>query len=177
MNNRKILGITIIMTALLVLTVTSVVAANGLYHSRGPNNWQEDDGFEDGYMWGPMHDSAWYSDQERGFKSLHSFIFESIADISDLTVEEIEERINDGEHLFTIAIDAGVSQENYFQTMFDARESYFEDTTDEDRFREDNFQWMFGHMDEFQKSPFYGGCHGDFQSEFGPNYRLDGPRE
>lgn len=177
MNNRKILGITIILTAVLVLTVTSVVAANGLQHHRGPINFQTEDDFEDNYPWGPMHDSGWYSDRERGFRSLHSIMVEAIAAISDLSIEEIEERINDGEHLFIIAVGAGVSQEDYFQMMLDARESYFGSTTNEDRFREGNFYWMFEHMDEFQEAPFYDACHGGTQSEFRSNYRPDGPRE
>ena len=177
MNKRKILGVTLILTAVLLFAITGVVAANSLNHGRGPINWQSEDGVEDGFIWGPMHGSGWIENRGNDFGPMHTTMVEAIADVSDLTEEEIDTRINNGEHLFTIASEVGISQEDYFQLMYDVMGSYFDGLADEDQFTEDDYRWMFDHMDEYRGEPFYGGCHDDYQPGFGSGYRFDGRRK
>lgn len=177
MNKRKFLGIALILTAVLLLTATGVVAANSLRHGSGPTNWESERNYEDDHMWGSMHGFGWDSDQESNFTPLHTRMVDSIAEASGLTLEEIEARIKTGEHLFSIAIDAGVSQEDYFQLMVDTRSSYLEGTVEEGQLYETDYQWMFDHMNEIQRQSFYGGCHDLYPSEYEQNYPRNGRRK
>jgi hypothetical protein len=166
MNKRKILGMTLILTVVLLLAATGVVAANGLRHGRGPTNWRSEQNFEDDHMWGPMHEFGWYSNQESGYRSLHSLMVESLAEISELSVGQIEARINNGEHLIAIASAAGVSLEDYYQMMVDTRRSYLEGAVEEGQISDEAYQWMFDHMNEIEGQSFYGGCHNFYSSEY-----------
>jgi hypothetical protein len=169
MNKRKLFGIALIFTAVLLLAATGAVAAKSLLHGRGPISGEEEENYEDEYFWGPMHGYGMSGDLESGF----GLMVEALADVSELTLEEIEARINNGEHLFTIAADAGLSQEDFYQMMFDVRRSYSEGVVEQGQLSDDD-QWMFDHMDEFQGQPFYVGCHGFYPSEFESNYQRDG---
>lgn len=174
MNKRIISGIAIILTAVLLLAATGVVAANTLRHGRGPTNWEAEQNYEDDYMWGPMHGYNWYSDRENGFTAIHSLMIEKLSEVSELTVEEIEDRINNGEHMITIAVEAGVSLEDYYQMMVDTRKSYFEESLEEGQLSEENYQWMFDHMNEIEGRPFFGGCHNLNPLEYEQNYPFNG---
>lgn len=169
MNKRKLLGIALIFTAVLLLAATGAAAANSLLHGRSPISGEAENNYEDDYIWGSMHGYGWPGDLGSGF----GLMVESLADVSELTQEEIEARINNGEHLFTIAADAGVSQEDFYQMMFDVRGSYAEGVVEQGQLSDD-YQWMFDHMDEFQGQPFYDGCHGFYPSAFESNYQRDG---
>lgn len=169
MNKRKLLGIALIVTAVLLLAATGAAAANSLLHGRSPISGEAENNYEDDYIWGSMHGYGWPGDLGSGF----GLMVESLADVSELTQEEIEARINNGEHLFTIAADAGVSQEDFYQMMFDVRGSYAEGVVEQGQLSDD-YPWMLDHMDEFQGQPFYGGCHGFYPSAFESNYQRDG---
>jgi len=169
MNKRKLLGIALIFTAVLLLAATGAAAANSLLHGRSPISGEAENNYEDDYIWSSMHGYGWPGDLGSGF----GLMVESLADVSELTQEEIEARINNGEHLFTIAADAGVSQEDFYQVMFDVRGSYAEGVVEQGQLSDD-YPWMLDHMDEFQGQPFYGGCHGFYPSAFESNYQRDG---
>lgn len=174
MNKRIISGIALILTAVLLLAATGVVAANSLRHGRGPTNSDPERNFEDEYMWGPMHGYNWYSDQENGFTSLHSLMIERLSEVSELKEEEIEDRINNGEHMIIIAVEAGVSLEDYYQMMVDTRRSYLEGAVEEGQLSEEGYQWMFDLMNEFEGQSFSGGCHNLYPSEYEQNYPFNG---
>lgn len=169
MNKRKLLGIALIFTAVLLLTATGAAAAKSLLHGRGPISGEAEENYADEYFWGPMHGYGRSGDLESGF----GLMVGSLADISELTLEEIEARINSGEHLYAIAVDVGLSHEDFYQMMFDVRSSYADGVVEQGQLS-DGYQWMFDHMDEFQGQPFYGGCHGVYPSEFESNYQRDG---
>lgn len=169
MNKRKLLGIALIVTAVLLLTATGAAVANSLLHGRGPISGEAEENYEDDYFWGPMHGYGWPGDPESGF----GIMVESLAEVTELTLEEIEARINSGEHFFTIAVDAGVSQEDFYQMMFDVRRSFSGGAVEQGQLSDD-YPWMLDHMDEFQGQPFYGGCHGFYPSAFESNYQRDG---
>lgn len=177
MNKRKISGIAIILTAILLLAATGVVAANSLRHGRGPANRETEGNFEDDYMWGPMHGFNGYSDQEGNSTSLHSLMIEKLSEVSELSVEEIENRIKNGENMITIAIEAGVSLEDYYQMMVDTRRSYFGESEDQGQLSEEGYQWMFDHMKEIERQSFFGGCHNLYPSEYEQNYQFNGRRK
>jgi hypothetical protein len=177
MNKRKFLGFGLILTAVLLLVGTGAAAANSLRHGRGPTNWEEERNYDDDQMWGPMHGFGWDTDQETRFTPFHTLMVESLAEISELRVEEIKERIDNGEALYTIAIDAGVSLEDFYQMMFDARRSDLEGAGKEGLPYEEGYQWMFDNMNEFEGQSFYGGFHGLYSSEYQQNYQLNGRRK
>ena len=165
MNKRKILGVVLILTAVFLFAATGVVVANSLRHSRVPTNWESEQNYQDGYMWGPMHGYDSYPGKEIDFQSLNNRMVESLAEVSGLTVEEIDERINNGEHLSEIASDAGLSQQKFLELMFDTRRSYVEDLIEEGQISEEEYQWMFSHMDGIEGQPYYGGCHNFYPFE------------
>jgi len=177
MNKRKILGIAMILTAVFLLAATGVVVANSLRHSRGPTNLETERNYQDGYLWGPMHGFNSYADQEIDFQSLHNRMVESLAEVSGLTVEEIDERFNNSDHLFYVAMEAGVTQQDYFRIMLDIRRSYLEDLIKEGDISEEDYQWMFGHMDGFEGQPVYEGCHNFYPSEVDQSNQFNGRRK
>lgn len=177
MIKRIISGIALILTAVLLLAATGVVAANTLRHGRGPTNWEAEQNYEDDYMWGPMHEFGWNGDRESGFTPLHSRMVEKLSEISELSVEEIEDRINNGEHLITIAMEAGVSLEDYYQILVDTRRLYLERTPGEGQYYGEGYLWMFNHMNEIEDQSFFGGCHNLNPSEYEQNYQFNGRRK
>lgn len=153
MSKTKVLGIAVLVTVALLVVATGVVFAAGLTQGGQPFY----PGDEEGQYWGPMHGrrGGWSSDAP----PMHEDMVEAVADATDLSVDEIEARIAAGEHLFEIALDAGLDQEEYFDLMTETRKAYLAEAFEAGWISEERYQWMLERMEGDAYSPGYGGCH------------------
>ena len=150
MKNKKLIIIALALTVGLLVFGTGAVAASGLFHGRGPTSSQAEDNDWGDYGWMPMHGRGWFDDESDWRGQMHEEMITALADATGLPVEEIEGRLEDGEHLYIIAADAGLSQSDFFELMSEVRESFLEQAFDEGLISEEQYEWMLDHMEENQ---------------------------
>lgn len=156
MNKQKAIGIAILVTAALLVITTGVVFAAGYAHGGQPFN-QAERGDDSGQYWGPMHGRGWSSEE----RPMHETMIGAVADATGLSEEEIEDRLASGEHLYDIALDAGMDETAFFELMTEAREAFFAEAVENGWLSEAHYEWMLEHMQGEEYGPGYGGCHGD----------------
>lgn len=143
MKKQRIIGIALLAAATLLIAVTGVVYA----HGRTPNYPEAEDEAPYGYFGPMMHGGSWQTSEDGEFPPMMEAMIESVSEATGLSVEAIKAQILEGEHLYTIALDAGMSEEDYADLMTEARQAYFEDYQDEWG-NSDRFEWMQEHMQE-----------------------------
>ena len=178
MKKQRIIGIVLLVVAGLLITGTGVVVASGLVHGRTPFNQDYgQSGSQDYY--GPMGGFSWQTDQDGEFPQMMTAMIEAVAEKTGLTVDEIQAKLLDGENLYTIASDAGMTDEEYDQLMDETHDTYFEQYQDQFR-SSDRFDGMQGHMwqDRDEHDFGYGyPYNGDESSnDFCPGMPFDGGR-
>lgn len=161
MKKQKTIGIALLVTAALLVIATGVVFASGLHQEMPPFYPENKENVGEDAYWGPMsmHGYGRHAEATGEFPPMRSAMVEAVAEATDLAVEEIETRIGDGEHLYTIALDAGMSEEAFIDLMTDVREGYFADAVDEGWMTEEQFNWMNDHMGGNWEDEDFGGCH------------------
>jgi hypothetical protein len=99
---------------------------------------------------------------------------EALAELLDLTVEELREMIHDGSTLEEIAAEADVDLDAFWQEMQEAHEEFFRNRLDEalenGDISEEQYNWML----EGLEKGFMGGGRGF--GEFKGKGGLDGPK-
>lgn len=157
-QNQKILGIAVLVAVAMLVIGTGVVFAAGLAQS-GPGFYGEDQGENDGPYWGPMHGRRGGWSSEAPFPPMHEAIVQAVADATGLSVEDIELSLADGEHMVAIALDAGLSEEDFFALMTEVRETVLAEAFEAGLISEERYQWMLeGRQGEWEGRG-YGGCH------------------
>lgn len=156
MNKPKVLGIAVLVTLALLVIATGAVFAIGLTQG-GPQFYTGEENDENGQYWGPMHGrrGGWSSDAP----PMHAAMVEAVAEATGLSVDEIEARIISGEHLYEIALDAGLEEGEFFELMTETRKAYLAEAFEEGWISEERYQWMLERMEGDSYSPGYGGCH------------------
>lgn len=158
MNKQKILrNALVVVIAVLVLT-TGVVFASSLNYG-GPNFSADDETPGDGGYFGPMQGRGGRWSSEAPFQPMHEAMVQAVADATGLSVEAIEGRITEGDRLFTIAVEAGLSEEEYFSMMREVREAFLAEAVASGLMSQERYQWMLEHMDGDPKGPESGGCY------------------
>ncbi|MCB2209333.1 hypothetical protein KQH62_00435 [bacterium] len=160
MKKQRIIGIALLAAAALLIAVTGVVYA----HGRTPMGPVSEEDAPDGYYGPMMHGFRTPVDEDGEFPPMMSAMVEAVSEATGLSVDDIEAQILEGEHLYTIALDAGLSEDDYAALMDEVRQSYFEDYQDGWR-NNDRYEWMQEHMQEEWEE------HG-----FGPFSDPDGDR-
>lgn len=165
MKKHKVLGISVLVTLALLIITTGVVFAAGL-NQGGPmfNTGNENDY---GPYWGPMHGRRGGWSSEEAFPPMHEAMVQAVADATGLSVDEIEARLTAGERLFTIALDAGLDEADYFDLMSETRAAFWAEAVESGWITEERYQWMLERMEGYAYSPGYGGCH-RFEGEDAP---------
>jgi hypothetical protein len=160
MNKQKTIGMAVLVTLALLMVTTGAVFALGL--TQGGPSWSAEDNvynYDDyGEYWGPMHGrrGTWTSDDE---PLMHDALVQAVADITGLPVDEIEDRISDGERLFDIALGAGMDQAAFFDLMQDTRESVLAEALESGLISEEQYQWMQNRKQGDRYGRGFGGCH------------------
>jgi hypothetical protein len=136
-----------------LIVSTGVVFAAGLNQGTPPLNDRD----EDFQFWGPMHGrrGGWSSDEPL----MHEAMVQALADVTGLSVEEIEDRISDGERLFDIALGAGMDQAAFFDLMQDTRETVLAEALESGLISEEQYQWMQNRKQGDRYGRGFGGCH------------------
>jgi hypothetical protein len=168
MNKPKVFGIAVLVTLALLVVASGVVFAAGTAHG-GPGFFSSQAADESPY-WGPMHGRRGSWTSEGGFPPMHEAMEQAVADATGLSVEEIEARLVAGEHLFDIALAAGLDEGEIFGLMAETREAYLTEAFENGWISEARYQWMLEHMDGDAYGPGFGGCHRDD----GQGYPLGG---
>ena len=158
MKKQKIFGIAVLVVVAMLVVATGVVFAVGLTQA-GPPYSVEDEGDDYGPYWGPMHGRRGGWSSETPFPPMHEDMVQAVADATGLTVEEINARVAEGERLFTIALDAGLEEEDFFEVMAETREAYLEEAFENGWISEEQYQWMLERGSDSSFGPGYGGCH------------------
>lgn len=172
MNNR-------ILKILISGFITITFLSTGLVYASAPQQETLPDQPEQGWGAGTPGYCINQEDQRRcpqrswddGFHPMMSQLIEALANVSNLTIDEIESRLTEGERLFEIALEAGLSQESFFELHQQIREQFWQEwDRGEDRpvprfgwlgrmfgrfFNQDNPDWP----NRGRKYPGFGGCH------------------
>jgi hypothetical protein len=167
MKAQKTIGRAVLVTLALLVMTTGAVFAIGL--TQGGSSWSAEDNDADyGEFWGPMHGrrGPWVSDQPL----MHDAIVQALADVTGLSVEEIEERISQSERLVEIALEAGLDQATFFDLMQETREAVLAEALESGLITEEQYQQMQNRTREDRYGGGFGGCH-QFQGE---GYPQDG---
>ena len=167
MDKQKTIGMALLVTLALLVMTTGAVFAIGL--TQGGPSWSAEDNNDDyGEYWGPMHGrrGTWASDEPL----MHDAMVQALADVTGLSVDEIEDRISQGDRLFEIALDAGLDQATFFELMQETRDLVLAEALESGLITEEQYQRMQNRTQEDRYGRGFGGCH---QFE-GNGYPQDG---
>jgi hypothetical protein len=116
---------------------------------------------------------------------IHEYMVAGLAEALNLTPEEIQTRIDNGETPWQIAQAQGLSDEQIQQVMLDAHDKALDKAVEAGLLTQDQADWMDQHMESMWSGDFdgFGGCHGPgdagdagSSTRFGPMMRgSNGP--
>jgi hypothetical protein len=153
MKTQRVIGIVLLVVAGLLIAGTGIVYVSGLLHGRTPMRQDSDRSSSDGY-YSPMYGYGRQTDRDGDFSPMMVTMIKAVAKETSLTVDEIQAKLLDGENLQTIAIGAGMSDEEYDQLMKETHDAFIEQYQDQFG-SSDHFNWMQDRMrDEWQDHGF-----------------------
>ena len=96
-----------------------------------------------------------------GYGPMHEYMVAALAGALNLTPEEIQARIDNGETPWEIARSQGLSDEEIQQLMFDAHDIALDNAVEAGLLTQEQADWMDQHMESMWSGDFgNGGCHG-----------------
>ncbi len=145
MKKQRIIGIVLLVVAGLLIAGTGIVYAGTLAHNRTPINPYYRSSSNNDYV--PMRGFGMWMDEDNTFPPMMTATIEAVSEKTGLSVDEIQAKLQDGERLYTIATDAGMSAEDFDALMDETHDSYMEQY--QDQFGSSNhFNWMMDRMGE-----------------------------
>ena len=110
---------------------------------------------------------------------MHETMVDALAEALNLTPEEIQTRIDNGETPWEIAQSQGLSQEEIQQVMADAHDQALDKAVEAGLLTQEQADWMDQHMESMWSGDFsgFGGCHSSGSgssssgAQFGPGMR------
>lgn len=164
---------TLLIVALLVLALGAlgigVVAAQG---GQPPVN-----GFGSGMMWGGRG----------GYGPMHTYVVEALAAELDLSVEDVNARLLNGETMYQIVLEEGVAEDEIAAVLSKVHTAAFEKAVAEGVLTQEQAGWMLERMQYMAQNGYgYGNCpmHDGvrpqdgtgFRGGFGPGGMMGGGR-
>lgn len=146
MNKKRNIGIALLIAAGLLTLFTGVGFAAASMHNRALAYQSEAQALSSG-SYGPMGRFGVWSDETDEYPPMMDAMVDAISEATGLSVDEIEARLADGERLYSIALDAGMTEEELDALMDDVHDAYFEQYQGQGR-SENRSEWMFDHMQE-----------------------------
>lgn len=160
MKHKKIIVIALFLAAAVLTATTGVVFARGIQHGLPPfGSDNESDRAEYGF-WGPMHGIGWRWDENGDAPPMRAAMIEALVEETELSEGEILSRHKDGETLHDIALDAGLTEEAYFDLMNSVREEMFSEDGSTWRIGHPRYQQFEGSLEETESEGFIPPCHG-----------------
>lgn len=100
---------------------------------------------------------------------LHEYMFQAMADAFGLTEDELEARHADGETMWDLAEEQGLTAEEFQAKMTEARSEAIDQALADGVLSEEQAEWMLDHMAQMPGAGFGpGGCHGSGVPGSGP---------
>jgi hypothetical protein len=98
---------------------------------------------------------------------MHEYMVAALSDALNLTLEEIQTRIDSGETPWQIAQAQGLSQEQTQQVMLEAHDKALDQAVEAGLLTQDQADWMDQHMESMWSGDFsgFGGCHGPYGTD------------
>ena len=167
MNKTKIMIAGLLVTVF-ALGVGVVAFAQAQYP---PGNTNSSDNGWGMMRRGMMGFSGNYDQGSRGYGPMHETMEEIIAEKLNLTEAEIEAKLGEGETLWSIAQTAGMTDDEIFSLMSDARSQALEKAVESGALTQEQADWMLQHMDQMHGNDGYarGGCYGAYGSNGAPS--------
>ena len=164
---NKSLVVVLLLVVLAALSLVGVVAAqddtpaapDGSYGGCGYEDCLHNDG--QGYGNGYGHGRGMVGGLDNGW--MHEFMVAAFADVLDLDQAEIEAQIEAGFHMWDIAADSDLSDEEFQRLMTDAREQALERAVEEGLIDAEWAAWMLERMGGMHSGGYgygKGGCSG-----------------
>jgi Spy/CpxP family protein refolding chaperone len=92
---------------------------------------------------------------------MHDYMLEALSVKLGLTVEELQDRLDNGETMWDIAVGQGLSAEEISTAMLSARSQALELAVEAGVITPKQADWMNSHMESMNgRGPGSGGCHG-----------------
>ncbi len=146
MKKKRVVGIALLVTAVMLVITTGVVFAVNNFHGIPPFRYDDEFKRGDQHVYGPMHGYGGHLGLEDDEQSMMTLMIDAVANETGLSPEDIENRLYDGERLYEIALDSGISEETYFDLMVDVREGYLAEAFEDGWITEEQYDWMTDHM-------------------------------
>ena len=93
---------------------------------------------------------------------MHDYMVNALAEALNLTPEEVQTRIGNGETPWQIAQAQGLSDEEIQQVMLDAHDEALDKAVEAGLLTQEQADWMDEHMESMWSGDYagFGGCHG-----------------
>ena len=155
MRKRIIIGISIV--ALAALAVVGLAWARTAY---AQTQTPPAPGYRYGMMGGQYGGYGMMGNWDYG--PMHDYMVAALAETLNLTPEEVQSRIDNGETPWQIAQAQGLSEEQIQQAMLDAHDKALDKAVEAGLLTQDQADWMDQHMESMWSGDFggFGGCHG-----------------
>ena len=167
MKAHKIMGIAALAAAILLILTTGVVLARTLNHGIPQNDSINETDDSENDWWGPGF--GWH--HRRGVVGddshpMRSAMKEALAEEIELSVDDLNELLFEGKHLYEIALEAGLSETEYFELHQSVREDYLDRAVEAGWLTEEQAEWMLNHRGGMRYEEGFPGCprheDGDF---------------
>lgn len=169
MRKRIIIGISILVVA--VLAVVGFAWARTAYAQTQTPPYP---GYGYGMMGGQYGGFGMMGNWDYG--PMHQYMVAGLAEALNLTPEEVQSRIDNGETPWQIAQAQGLSDEQIQQVMLDAHDKALDEAVKAGLLTQEQADWMDQHMESMWSGNFsgFGGCHGPINGAGTPNSGSNG---
>ena len=162
MKHNETLIFAFVLAAAILTATTGVVAAHGIQQDGPPIDSDSESNILGNGFWGPMNGMGWRWAEDGEAPPLRAAMIEALANETGLSEEEILSRFEAGEFFLEIALDAGLTKEDFFELRNSVRDKVFP---------EEFSGWRMGHpsRQRFERSPE----QAENEGYFPPCHRLE----
>ena len=128
-----------------------------------------------GYGYGGMMGGGYGMMGNGGYGPMHQYMVDALATALNLTPEQLQTRIDNGDTPYQIAQSQGLSQEQIQQVIEDAHDQALDQAVKDGALTQEQADWMDQHMESMWSGTFGGfGCHGSYNGTGSDNSNSGG---
>ena len=159
MKNKTIIIFAALFTIAFLLLGTGIVAARSLQHGIPPSGSEDQSDPDKEGFWGPMHGMGWDWDHDGSLPPMMEALVAALAEQTEISQEEILAQLEEGQHLFDVALEAGLSNQEFFELMNTIRQGF--DSDQYDTFLENHLHMrpFDSTLDSASEDGFLSPCH------------------
>jgi len=113
--------------------------------------------------------------KQGGFGPMHTYVIEAFAEKLGLSADEVDDRLDQGESMYQIALAEGIDEDQIASFMTEIHTTAFTNAVADGVLTEEQADWMLQRMQSRFDSgyglgncPMHEGANGQFQSGYGP---------